>query len=107
MIRNFLYTVPTVKELIKKLNEISDWYKLGVLLDVPVWELKKIKKLNEEVEENKIELFHIWLKNAKAPTWETILCAVRQLDPNLAERLAGKVHQQKPQSTEVKGTINI
>ena len=91
-----MYTDLTLNELVFKLKKVSDWYKLGVLLDVPIWELKKIEQLNGGVEKYKTELFDFWLKNSEAPTWETIVNAVRQLDRNLAKRLAAKVHQQKP-----------
>ena len=104
-----MYTVPTVQTLLIELNEISNWFQLGVHLDVPVYELKEIEQLNGGVKKYKIELFHLWLKKAKSPTWETVVYAVRQLDPNLAKRLAAKVHLQKPclstEVTEAEGTI--
>lgn len=93
---NFLYTVPTLRELVIELNEVFDWYELGISLNVPIWELKKIKQLNGGVERYKIELFDFWLRNAETTTWETIICAVRELNQNLAKRLAAKLNQQKP-----------
>ena len=72
-------TVPTHKELLIELKEVTEWKELGLLLELPFYELKKIEQLNKGVEENKIELFDLWLKDAETPTWETIVCAVRKL----------------------------
>ena len=63
-----------------KFNEVSNEYKLRVLPDVLVWELKKIEQLNGEMENYKIKLFDVWLKNTETPI---IVCTLGQLDSNL------------------------
>ena len=70
-------------------------------MGVEVFVLEKIKQLNGGVEEYKIHLFVFWLKNAESPTWETMVRAVKELNPNLAKKLE-RDHLQKPQA---KGTL--
>ena len=83
-----IFTVPTHKELLIELEEVTEWQRLGLLLDLPYPKLKKIEKQNKELEINKMELFDLWLRYAKPPSWETIVCAVRKFNPNLAEKIA-------------------
>ena len=83
-----IFTVPTHEELLIELEEVTEWEKLGLLLKIPYYEIKKIEKQNKGVEINKMELFDLWLRYAKPPSWEAIVCAVRKFNPNLAEKIA-------------------
>ena len=65
-------------------------------MGVKTFVLKSIQQSSGEVDDYKIKLFDFWLKNAESPTWELIVCAVRELNPNLAKKLE-KDHLLKPQ----------
>ena len=90
-----------------KFNKVSNEYKLRVLPDVLVWELKEIEQLNGEMENYKIKLFDVWLKNTETPIRGTIVCTLGQLDPNLAKRF-DEVHPHlSTEFAKTEGTIKI
>ena len=72
--------VPTVQLLIKELNDVDDWYMFGVILGVPVSQLKKIKSSNPHggVERWLVDMFDYWIKNSD-PSWREIFEALASL----------------------------
>lgn len=56
--------------LIWLLYKLVDWYTFGLLLDVPHYELNKIKVQHPvNLDRQKTDLFHYWLKNGRSPNW--------------------------------------
>ena len=71
----------SVSLLLKELKEVVDWEVLGLHLNVPAHELKKIRKqfFHEGVERCKAGMFELWLEQEPAD-WRTMTDALEKLD---------------------------
>ena len=64
----------SVVGLLKELHQVTDWYMLGVYLELPSHELDKIRQqfLSEGVERCKAAMFNLWLRSTQKASWELI-----------------------------------
>ena len=73
---------PTLQQLLKELKTLENWFVFGVLLGVPVSQLKKIESSysQRELERCKIDMLQYWLENTLIPTWKEVVKALEQSD---------------------------
>ena len=61
--------------------KLENWFLFGVVLNVPVSQLRKIKSHHQKDSDRcKLELLQYWLDNALLPTWNEIVQALEQTD---------------------------
>ena len=79
-----------MKLLDKELQEVSDWFGLGLYLDIPAEELRTIKyePTLRRIQDFRTEMFSVWMKKLPKPTWP---CVVKALIEIGRERLARKI----------------
>ena len=72
---------PTVQQLLNALKKLEKWLTFGVLLGVPLSQLRKIE-LNHQKDSNrcKLELLQYWLDSTLDPTWNEIVQALEETD---------------------------
>ena len=73
-----------------ELQEVFNWYLLGVYLDIPPQELDNIK-YNPTLripQESRMEMFSVWMRKLPKPTWSHV---VKPLMGIGRERLAHKI----------------
>ena len=89
---NFILTPGdvTVKLLDLELHEVSDWFGLGVHLDIPPPELYNIKHniTLHSPQEFRTEMFSVWMRKLPEPTWPRVVKALMEIG---RERLAHKI----------------
>ena len=80
----------TVKLLDQELQEVSDWYGLGLHLDIPPEELHTIKyePTLRRIQDFRTEMFSVWTKKLPEPTWPRVVKALMEIG---RERLARKI----------------
>ena len=92
---------PTVQQLVKQLQEVDDWYTLGVALGVPVPRLREIQRSNqaEGVGRWKVDMFEYWLNLNPTASWKDVTRALEQLGHiSLAARLKSEYVLLRPES---------
>ena len=78
-----MYTgTPTLQQLMKALKTMDNWFVFGVILGVPVPQLKMIETSysQRELERCKIDMLQYWLDNNVLPLWNEIVQALEQTD---------------------------
>ena len=72
----------TVTSFLLKLRQVTDWYMLGVYLDLPPYELDKIRHIfhNEGVERCKVALFDLWTRTKPKYSWEGLSGALEKCE---------------------------
>ena len=80
----------TVKLLDLELQEVFDWFGLGLHLDIPPPELYNIKHniTLHSPQEFRIEMFSVWMRKLPEPTWPRVVKALMEIG---RERLAHKI----------------
>ena len=79
-----------MKDLIKELEEVTEWEYLGICLELPEHTLTTIRKDNRNTENCKREVLMEWVK-MKVPTWGRVVHALLEMGMEvLAERIARK-----------------
>ena len=80
----------TVKLLDLELQEVSDWFGLGLHLDIPPPELYNIKHniTLRSTQEFRTEMFSVWMRKLPEPTWPRVVKALMEIG---RERLAHKI----------------
>ena len=74
---------PTLQQLLKALKTLENWFVFGVILGVPVPQLKKIESsyTQRELERCKIDMLQCWLENKLVnATWNEVVQALEQTD---------------------------
>ena len=73
---------PTLEQLLTELKKLDDWFVFGMMLNVPVSELRKIESSNPKgsVERCKIETLQYWLDNNVNASWKEVVRALEQTD---------------------------
>ena len=73
---------PKLQQLLKTLKPLENWFVFGVILGVPVPQLKKIESSysQRELERCKIDMLQYWLENKLIPTWKEVIQALEQSD---------------------------
>ena len=70
-------TMPTLTELSNELDSVVNWHSLGVKLGVEDHELTTIERdFHGDSVRCKHEMLSRWLRNAKQPTWKTVVDAL-------------------------------
>ena len=77
---------PNLKLLDLELKEVSDWYRLGIHLDIPTAELDPIRYENN-IQDSKWKMFSVWMKMLE-PSWSPVVKALMEIG---RERLARKI----------------
>ena len=80
----------TLLELCKELQDVSNWYGLGLHLDIKPTELENIKyndKLRSPVE-SRMEMLSVWMKKLPEPSWSRVVKALMEMG---LERLARNI----------------
>ena len=61
--------------------KLENWFVYGVMLGVPVSQLKKIKSNHQgDVELCKIDMLQYWLDNTLVPSWSNVVQALEGVD---------------------------
>ena len=82
----------TLSSLSAELPHVTDWYMLGVHLDIPHHKLDEIEKnYTKDNGRCKLEIFKIWLSADEHPTWKKIVQALKRMGENsVANRIQEK-----------------
>ena len=80
----------TVKLLDQELQGVSEWFRLGLNLDVPLGKLQEIRcnPTLRETEQFRMEMFCEWMKRQLEPSWSHVVNALMKIG---RESLAHKV----------------
>ena len=89
---SFFYSgPPTLHQLLEDLNEIVEWYQIGIHLDIPKADLEGIKRESDEVKDCRSKMLSTWFQSNHNPTWATIITALATIGRrNLAYKMALK-----------------
>ena len=83
-------TVASLKDLVSELQEVTDWYYLGLCLGVPFTELQSIKQDYWHIEERKREVLLAWSEQ-ETPTWVKVVNVLVEMKKMpLAQQIAQK-----------------
>ena len=68
--------------LLEELQEVDNWFMLGVYLNVPVSQLNKIQSVHAQdgVERCKLEMLQYWLDTTMTASWKDIARALEHLN---------------------------
>ena len=79
-----------MKDLLSELQEVTDWFYLGVCLGVLESRLKEIRSDYEDIEDRRREMLSSWMEKEIA-TWSKIVNALAQIGMHkLAIAIASK-----------------
>ena len=95
-----------LKNLLNALHKLTEVDGFGLRLDVPDYEIDKMRKDFPIIEDRKREILKWWLNNDSNPTWEKVAANLRAMSlPVLADEVAeaskGKI-QHKPSKKDLK-----
>ena len=81
-----------VKNLSSELTTITNWYQLGLYLDLQTHELNKIQQdhAHHGNDRQMLEMLALWLRRTPNPTWDDVVSALQQMREN---RVAENIHQ--------------
>ena len=83
-------TVVILKDLVGELQDVTDWYYLGLCLGIPLAKLQSIKQDYRHIEERKREVLLVWSDKEK-PTWLKVVNALMDMrNMPLAQQIAQK-----------------
>lgn len=81
---------PPLSDLVNELQEVTDWFYLGMCLRVPLATLMNIRESHGNVEAYRREMLDAWMKEEN-PTWSKVVTALKEMKLTaLAKRLASK-----------------
>ena len=90
-------TKPTIDELIEGLDEVTNWFHLGVYLHIPRQRLIEIESEHKGLVRCKIALFDLWLSRNPNASWSILIDALKKMDENsTAANLQMKHMKQSP-----------
>ena len=67
-----------ITDLLTELQGVTDWFTLGVWLDVPTPLLKAIRKDYTDTDQCRLEMLIAWSKQ-EVPTWPRVVCALGEM----------------------------
>ena len=70
-----IYVCAELKDLINELEEVTDWFLLGLCLGLFESQLEVIKQDHKTNDERRREVLATWARQEK-PTWSTVVCAL-------------------------------
>lgn len=77
-------------ELVNELQEVVDWFYLGLCLRVPMATLLNLRQDYRNVDTCRTEMLDAWMKMEK-PAWSKLVTALKEMKlMALAKRLASK-----------------
>jgi len=65
-------------DLLTELQKVTDWFTLGVFLEVPTPVLKAIMKDWSDTDQCKLEMLIAW-SNQETPTWPRVISALGEI----------------------------
>ena len=81
----------TLKDLVTQLDEVVDWFKLGILLDISSSKLKRIRADHRETNACKTEMLVMWMEQTTNASWTTVVRALVEIRmETLAQNIAAK-----------------
>ena len=81
----------TLKNLVTELDDVVDWFKLGILLDISPSKLKKIRADHRETDACKTEMLVMWMEQTRNASWTTVVSALPSIGmETLAQNVAAK-----------------
>ena len=96
----------TVKQLVKAVASVSDWFTLGLYLGLEIAELNDIRTTHHLAGVNMLKamMFDKWLKRCLTASWDDVIDALIDLDEFTA---ADRVRAGRPQNSLPKtGDLN-
>ena len=79
-----------LKDLMSELQEVTDWFHLGICLGILLAKLQSIKRDYRHIDERRREVLLAWRDNEK-PTWPKLVSALVDMrNISLAYQIAGK-----------------
>ena len=84
--------IPKLSQAFAELLDIAaDWKTIGILLEVPKQTLDIIKINEVRANDCLMEMLSMWLKMVQPrPSWNILVNAVKQIDPQKAEQIKAK-----------------
>ena len=81
-----------VKNLSSELTTITNWYQLGLYLNLQTHELNKIQQdhAHHGNDRQMLEMLALWLRRTPNPTWDDVVSTLQQMREN---RVAENIHQ--------------
>ena len=79
-----------LSQLCEEVKNISDWYSLGLYLEIPESELKTIEANYPKVERRNQEVCATFIRSNPKASWKLIIQALNKMDENC---LAGEIHE--------------
>ena len=81
-----------VKNLSSELTTITNWYQLGIYLNLQTHELDKIQQdhAHHGNDRQMLEMLALWLRRTPNATWEDVVSALKQMEEN---RVAENIRQ--------------
>ena len=81
-----------VKNLSSELTTITNWYQLGLNLNLQTHELDKIQQdhAHQGIDRQMLVMLGLWLRRTTNPTWEDVVSALQKMGEN---RVAENVRQ--------------
>ena len=79
-----------LKNLVNELKSVTEWHPLGLQLDVPDYELRRVEQDCSGVNRRVAEVLQYWLNNCSEEkrSWQTIADALKKISQgNLARRV--------------------
>ena len=73
--------VPRLQDLVTHVRT-REWYRLGLLLDLDDYNLRKICIDARDCQEHLTMMFETWLKACRNPSWGDVVKAVKGIDEN-------------------------
>jgi len=86
-----IYVCAELKDLINELEEVTDWFLLGLCLGLFESQLEVIKQDHKTNDERRREVLATWARQEK-PTWSKVVCALMEMGDHqvLASQIAEK-----------------
>ena len=80
--------VLSVKNLFNVTKEVTNWYTLGLQLDIPTHKLQSIQHDHRTLENSKHEMLHFWVHSDPEASWGKLATAVERMEfRRISERI--------------------
>ena len=89
-----------LKNLDLALDEIVDWYSLGLQLDVPSSDLNKIHHDYTGTDERRQKMLDKWLEQQPWATWAKLVDALKRMNQHTVAEKISEIHKDLRQETE-------
>ena len=88
---NYTFLCAELRDLLNELQEVTDWFFLGLCLGLFESQLEVIKQDHKTNDERRREVLATWARQEK-PTWSKVVCALMEMGDHqvLASQIAEK-----------------